>query len=60
MKLQIGLFFGGNSVEHEVSVISALQAFRRFDREKLEAALKNAPPADGTERVLELIEEIQG
>jgi UDP-N-acetylglucosamine--N-acetylmuramyl-(pentapeptide) pyrophosphoryl-undecaprenol N-acetylglucosamine transferase len=30
------------------------------DREKLEAALKNAPPADGTERVLELIEEIQG
>lgn len=34
MKLQIGLFFGGNSVEHEVSVISALQAFRRFDREK--------------------------
>ncbi len=34
MKIQIGLFFGGNSVEHEVSVISALQAFRRFDREK--------------------------
>ena len=27
MKIQIGLFFGGNSVEHEVSVISALQAF---------------------------------
>ena len=34
MKIQIGLFFGGNSVEHEVSVISALQAFGRFDREK--------------------------
>ena len=34
MKLTIGLFFGGNSVEHEVSVISALQAFRQFDREK--------------------------
>ena len=29
------------------------------DREKLEEALKNAPPADGTKRVLELIEEIQ-
>ena len=29
------------------------------DREKLEDALKNAPPADGTKRVLELIEEIQ-
>ena len=30
------------------------------DREKLAEALKNAPPADGTERVLEMIEEIQG
>lgn len=30
------------------------------DREKLTEALKNAPPADGTKRVLELIEEIQG
>ena len=36
MKLSIGLFFGGNSVEHEVSVISALQAFGQFDREKYE------------------------
>ena len=34
MKLTVGLFFGGNSVEHEVSVISALQAFGQFDREK--------------------------
>ena len=29
------------------------------DRDILSAALKNAPPADGTERVLEMIEEIQ-
>ena len=29
------------------------------DRDKLTVALKNAPPADGTERVLEMIEEIQ-
>ena len=29
------------------------------DREKLTEALKNAPPADGTKRVLEMIEEIQ-
>ena len=29
------------------------------DREMLEAALRNAPPADGTKRVLEMIEEIQ-
>ena len=29
------------------------------DRERLEGNLKDAPPADGTKRVLELIEEIQ-
>ena len=29
------------------------------DKEKLTEALRNAPPADGTNRVLELIEEIQ-
>lgn len=29
------------------------------DREALEEALRNAPPADGTKRVLEMIEEIQ-
>ncbi len=29
------------------------------DREKLEENLRNAPPADGTKRVLEMIEEIQ-
>ncbi len=28
-------------------------------REELSAALKNAPPADGTKRVLEMIEEVQ-
>lgn len=34
MKIKVGLFFGGNSVEHEVSVISALQAKASFDTEK--------------------------
>ena len=29
------------------------------DRERLEENLRNAPPADGTERVLEMIQEIQ-
>ena len=29
------------------------------DRDALTEALKNAPPADGTKRVLEMIEEIQ-
>ncbi len=34
MKIRVGVFFGGKSVEHEVSVISAIQAFNAFDREK--------------------------
>ena len=29
------------------------------DRENLEKALRDAPPADGTKRVLEMIEEVQ-
>ena len=40
---------------------SLIQAIRDTwaDREKLTQALRNAPPADGTERVLQMIEEIQ-
>ena len=34
MKITVGLFFGGSSVEHEVSIISALQALKRFDQNK--------------------------
>jgi D-alanine-D-alanine ligase len=34
MKINLALLFGGNSVEHEVSVISALQAAANLDREK--------------------------
>lgn len=33
-KLVVGLFFGGRSVEHEVSVISALQAYKNLDQDK--------------------------
>lgn len=36
MKIRVGVFFGGKSVEHEVSVISALQACMAFDKEKYE------------------------
>src|SRR3989344_338569 len=35
-KLKVGLFFGGRSTEHEVSVITALQAFENLDQEKYE------------------------
>lgn len=36
MKIRVGVFFGGKSVEHEVSVISALQACRAMNTEKYE------------------------
>lgn len=36
MKIRVGVFFGGKSVEHEVSVISGLQAYNSFSREKYE------------------------
>ncbi len=35
-KLKVGLFFGGRSTEHEVSVISALQAYENLDKDKYE------------------------
>lgn len=34
MKIRIGVLFGGKSVEHEISIISALQAIDHIDREK--------------------------
>ncbi len=36
MKLNIGVIFGGKSVEHEISVITALQAMDNIDKEKYE------------------------
>lgn len=36
MKTNVAVFFGGRSVEHEISVISALQAINAFDKNKYE------------------------
>ena len=36
MKIRVGVFFGGVSVEHEVSIISAIQAVNNMDKEKYE------------------------
>ena len=36
MKIKVGVFFGGKSVEHEISIISAVQAMLNFDKEKYE------------------------
>ena len=34
MKLNIGFIFGGNSTEHEISIISAIQAINNMDTDK--------------------------
>ena len=34
MKIKLGVVFGGESVEHEVSIISAVQAMNKMDQEK--------------------------
>ncbi|WZL82028.1 D-alanine--D-alanine ligase [Vallitaleaceae bacterium 9-2] len=36
MKLHVGVFFGGKATEHEVSVISAIQAIENMDKDKYE------------------------
>ena len=40
------------------ALVDALNSLWR-DRDQLEKALHDAPPADGTKRVLEMIEEVQ-
>lgn len=36
MKIRVGVIFGGETVEHEVSIISAMQAINKLDLEKYE------------------------
>ena len=36
MKIKVGVIYGGESVEHEVSIISAMQAINKMDQEKYE------------------------
>ncbi len=36
MKIKVALVFGGKSTEHEISIISALQSYEWFDRDKYE------------------------
>ena len=36
MKIRLGVIFGGESVEHELSIISAIQAMNKMDSEKYE------------------------
>lgn len=36
MRIKVGVIFGGESVEHEVSIISAIQAMNKMDEEKYE------------------------
>ena len=34
MRIKVGVIFGGETVEHEVSIISAIQAMNKMDQEK--------------------------
>ena len=34
MKIKVGVIFGGETVEHEVSIISAVQAMKHINEEK--------------------------
>ena len=36
MRIKVGVIFGGETVEHEVSIISAIQAMNKIDEEKYE------------------------
>ena len=36
MKIKLGVIFGGQTVEHEVSIISAIQAMKNLDKDKYE------------------------
>ena len=36
MKIRLGVIFGGETVEHEVSIITAIQAMNKIDQEKYE------------------------
>lgn len=36
MKIRVGVIFGGETVEHEVSIISAIQAMNKMDEDKYE------------------------
>lgn len=39
MKLNIGILYGGKSVEHEVSILTALQVFKSIDKSKYNVEL---------------------
>ena len=32
MKINVGVLYGGNSTEHEISIISAVQAMNNMDK----------------------------
>lgn len=36
MKIKVGVFFGGSSVEHDISIITAVQAMEHIDKNKYE------------------------
>lgn len=47
MKIKVAVFFGGKSVEHEVSVVSALQAMQAMNEDKYEVIPVYMPKTGG-------------
>ena len=56
--LKIGVLLGGESVEHEVSIISAVQAMNKLDSSKYEI-IPIYIMKDGTWRSGEMLKEIE-
>ena len=40
MRIKVGVIFGGETVEHEVSVISALQAMNNLNEDKYDIVVE--------------------
>ena len=53
MKLKIGVIFGGKSLEHELSIITALQAMENIDTDKYEVIV------DRTKAIEKAIEAVE-
>ena len=56
MKIKVGVIFGGDSVEHEVSIITAVQAMEYLNKKKYEVV----PIYIDKERLMLLFQSFMG
>ena len=50
MKTRVAMLFGGKSVEHEVSVISGIQAVMNMDTDKYRRTVEKVPESHHDKR----------